>query len=161
MLYFHSVREIIMFDNQYETFTKIIAELSRSVGKIKNREMEKFGLKGKQVQCFFCLYKNPEGVSFKDLCTFTGTDKAATWRTVKELESRGYVYTHTEQGRKYKNPVKLTEKGRSTGIEIDRIICGIVDAVSGDIPEEEREKMYRLLYIINDNLKKICDRYGE
>lgn len=145
-------------ENRYEAFTKIVAELSKNIGKVKNKAMEKFGLKGKQVQCFFCLCKNPNGLSLKDLCKNTATDKAATWRTVKELEDLGYVYTQTEQGKKYKNPIKLTPKGIDTGKEIDGIICNVVKEVSGEISEPDRAKMYRLLDIINNNLKKTCDQ---
>ncbi len=147
--------------DRYEIFTRVILNISKNIQKIKNREMEKFGLKGKQVQFFFLLYRNPEGLEFKELCALSGTDKAAVSRTVKELCALSYVYTEKNPQKKYKNPVRLTPKGMMTGDKIDGIIENVVNFVSGGISEEERENLYAMLNLIDENLNKYCKGKGE
>ena len=96
---------------RYETFTALILNISRCVQKIKNEEMEALGLKGRQVQCLFALYNSEDGASVTTLCELCGEDKGMISRTLKDLTARGLAYVDEQKDRKYRNPVKLTEKG--------------------------------------------------
>lgn len=160
MIYLFSV-ERFNVDNIYETFTGLIYGIYKEIQKIKNAEMEKVGLKGKQVQCFFHLYKNPDGLSLKQLCDLTGADKAAISRTIKELETLSYVHTSKSANKKYGNPVKLTEKGLETGNYIDGIINEMAFNAGKGLPEQDRKVLYDALELINLNLNEICKKYGD
>ena len=147
-------------EQRYATFSLLLINISRCVQKIKNIEMAALGLKGKQVQCLFGLYNCAEGVSLTRLGEMCGEDKGMMSRTVKELVGEGLVYVDAEHGRKYKNPVRLTEKGeRIAGIVAEKI-SAILEEGGAGISDGERAQLYRSLGIISENLTEICNKYA-
>lgn len=147
-------------EQRYTTFSLLLINISRCVQRIKNAEMTSLGLKGKQVQCLFGLYNSPEGANLKKLCEICGEDKGMMSRTVKELTAEGLVYVDAQDGRKYKNPIRLTEEGeRIAGIVAERI-SEILEKGSLGISDEERTQLYRSLGIISENLMWICGGYA-
>lgn len=144
---------------RYETFTALILNISRCVQKIKNVEMATLGLKGRQVQCLFALYNLDDGASVTALCELCGEDKGMMSRTLKDLTTQGLVYIDEQKDRKYRNPVKLTEKGAEAANLVSVKISEMLDLGSMGITENEREQMYRTLTQISDNLTKICNNY--
>ena len=146
-------------EQRYETFTSLILNISRCVQKIKNVEMANLGLKGRQVQCLFALYNSDDGASVTTLCELCGEDKGMMSRTLKELIAQELVYVDEQKERKYRNPVKLTEKGNEVASIVSVKISEMVDLGSMGITENEREQMYYSLSLISDNLTKICNNY--
>ena len=146
-------------EQRYETFTALILNISRCVQKIKNEEMAPLGLKGRQVQCLFALYNSEDGASVTTLCELCGEDKGMISRTLKDLTARGLVYVDEQKERKYRNPVKLTEKGAEAAGIVSKKISEMVDLGSMGITEDDRKQMYRSLTLICDNLTKICNNY--
>ena len=144
---------------RYETFTSLILNISRCVQKIKNEEMEALGLKGRQVQCLFALFNSEAGASVTTLCELCGEDKGMMSRTLKDLTAQGLVYVDEQKDRKYRNPIKLTEKGNEIASVVSNKISEMVDLGSMGITENERKQMYRTLSLISDNLTKICNNY--
>ena len=145
--------------DRYDIFTGLILSISRCIQKIKNEEMAAYGLKGKQVQCLFALQCAENGASLKQLCARCEEDKGAMSRTVAELTKSGLVYQETGT-QKYRNPIKLTEKGRAFGKVVADRIAEVLDAASAGISNEEREIFYRTLGCISENLSAICRTYG-
>ena len=80
-------------------------------------------------------------------------------RTLKELTEQGLVYVDEQKDRKYRNPVKLTEKGAKVANHVSVKISEMLDLGSMGITEKDREQMYRSLAQISDNLTKICNNY--
>ena len=146
-------------EQRYETFTALILNISRCVQKIKNAEMASLGLKGRQVQCLFALFNLEEGASLTTLCELCGEDKGMMSRTLKDLTAQGLVYVDEQKERKYRNPVKLTEKGSEVAGIVSAKISEMLDLGSMGISEDEREQLYRSLALICDNLTKICNNY--
>ena len=146
-------------EQRYEAFTSLILNISRCVQKIKNVEMANLGLKGRQVQCLFALYNSDDGASVTTLCELCDEDKGMMSRTLKELIAQGLVYVDKQKDRKYRNPVKLTEKGCEISNIVSAKISEMVDLGSMGITEDEREQMYRTLALISDNLTEICNNY--
>lgn len=148
-------------EQRYETFTALILNISRCVQKIKNVEMAALGLKGRQVQCLFALYNSADGASVTALCELCGEDKGMMSRTLKDLTMQGLVYIDEQKDRKYRNPVKLTEKGAEAANLVSAKISEMLNLGSMGVTEADREQMYRSLTQISDNLTKICNNYKE
>lgn len=145
----------------YNIFTMQIAKCSRYIRKIKQEEMETFDLKGPHVSCLYYLYKNDEPLTLKELCDVCDEDKAYISRAVDSLEKDGYIICNSKTEKRYKCPLMLTEKGREVSKKIDKVIDQIVVEAGQGVTEENREIFYKTFKIISDNLKKMCDKYGE
>lgn len=148
-----------IMEQRYTTFSLLLINISRCVQKIKNVEMAALGLKGKQVQCLFWLYHCPEGESLTRLGEMCGEDKGMMSRTIKELAAEGLVYVDVKRERKYKNPIRLTEKGEHIAQFIAEKISAILEEGSFGISEDERAQLYRSLGLISENLSEICKKY--
>lgn len=148
-------------DQRYKTFTLLIMNISRCVQKIKNVEMAVLGLKGRQVQCLFNLYNSEGGASLTQLCELCGEDKGMMSRTLKELSAQGLVYVDAQKDRKYRNPIKLTEKGDEIASIVTDKISEILQQVGNGISDEDRKQLYRTLGQISNKLTKICENYED
>ena len=146
-------------EQRYETFTLLILNISRCVQKIKNVELAAIGLKGRQVQCLFSLFHLDDGASLTALCELCGEDKGMMSRTLKELIAQGFVYVDEQKNQKYRNPIKLTEKGTEVANIVSVRISEMLDLGSMGITEVEREWLYRTLTQISENLTEICNHY--
>ncbi len=141
-------------EERFETFTVLIARINRGIKRIKAEEMAEFGLKGPHVSCLYYLSCCGE-MTAAELCERCDEDKAAISRSLDDLEKNGYITCASGAGRRYKSPLRLTEKGKTVGCAIsEKIIC-IVDAASEGLSEEERRTMYRALSLISGNLENI------
>lgn len=143
---------------RYETFTSLVMNINRYILKIKNVEMQEFGLKGNHVQCLHYLYNEENGLTSKQLSEICEEDKAAISRTLKYLENGGFVFVEESDSKKYRNPYKLTPKGLQYGKAINMKIDGIMELASKGIDDISREKLYLSLHTICDNLKKISGK---
>ena len=143
--------------DRYNIFSSLILNINRHIQKIKSFEMKKLGLKGNQVQCLYHLYGKDCGVTPTQLCKLCQEDKGAISRTVKELENGEYLYVDEQNNKKYRNPIKLTEKGVKAAKIIFDTINKILKIVSKDIKNEEREIFYKNLTLVSNNLNKICE----
>lgn len=145
---------------RYETFTSLVMNINRYILKIKNAEMQAFGLKGNHVQCLHYLYNEENGLTSKQLSDLCEEDKAAISRMLKYLENSGFVFVEENDTKKYRNPYKLTQKGQEYGKAIELKIEGIMEIASRGIDEISREKLYLSLHTVCNNLKRITENKG-
>ena len=143
---------------RFEEFTVLIANLTRSIRRIKTEEMGKWNLKNCHVSCIYYLYER-ESLTSKELCDICGDDKANISRSIEYLEENGYLKCRESSGKRYKTHFELTEKGRSVGGNIYNRIKEILDKSSAGLSEEDRETMYMGLRLVNNNLQKISSEY--
>lgn len=146
---------------RFETFTVRIAQISRSIRKIKTEEMAEFGLKSPHVSCLYYLYKQNDALTAKELCDACDEDKAAVSRSLEYLEANGYLRCESKSVKRYKSPLFLTDKGREIGARIAEKIDGFLNLAGEGLDEGERVVLYKALALISDNLQKICQKYGE
>ena len=139
-------------DERFETFTVLINQISRSIRRIKAEQMESINLKGPHVSCLYYLSENGP-LTAAELCDRCEEDKAAVSRSLEYLEQNGYL--QIPEGKRYRRPLMLTQKGAAAGAEVSRRIDSIVALASCDVLEEDRLAMYRALSIISKNLEKI------
>lgn len=139
-------------ENRYQKFTSLLLEITRLVQRIKDAEMAQYGLRGKQVQCLFVLLQASDGLSLSKLAELCAEDKSSVSRTVRELAAQNLVYVDEKRQQRYKNPIRLTNKGHAIANEVAEKIGFFVELSSDGISSDDREVLYRTLEIIADNL---------
>lgn len=144
-------------NNRFETFTVLIAKISRNIRKIKNQEMADYDLRSPHISCLYYLYSS-KGLTATDLCERCEEDKATISRSLGYLENEGYLTCESKSAKRYKSPLLLTEKGKSAGKKIADKIDRVLDEISIGLTEEERIAFYRSLSIISDGLEVISNR---
>ena len=121
-------------EERFETFTVLITRISRSIKRIKADEMADFELKGPHVSCLYYLSQR-DGMTAAELCERCDEDKAAISRSLDDLEKNGYITCASGAGKRYKSPLRLTERGKAVGRAIG--------------------EMYRALALVSENLERI------
>ncbi len=145
---------------RFETFTVLIAKISRNIRKIKNQEMLKYDLKSPHISCLYFLHC-ADTLTATELCERCEEDKATISRSLDYLEKNGFITCESKSAKRYKSPLTLTEKGKKAGKIIADKINGVLDEISTGLTEEERTDFYRCLTIISNGLDTIGKRYDE
>ncbi len=142
---------------RFETFTVLIAKISRNIRKIKNQEMADYDLRSPHISCLYYLYTT-EGLTATELCERCEEDKATISRSLDFLEKNGYITCESKSAKRYKSPLILTEGGAAVGKRIADKINRVLDEISMGLTEEERVEFYRSLSIISEGLENIAGR---
>ena len=77
------------------------------------------------------------------------------YRALLHLEEQGYL-AGRETGKRYKTPLRLTDKGRAVGARISARIEAVLAEVSRELTEEERASLYKSLTAISDGLERLA-----
>ena len=93
-------------DERFKTFTVLMANINRSIRKIKTEEMAEFRLKSPHVSCLYYLYKE-NALTAKELCDICEEDKANISRTIDYLETNGYLVRQPQDNKN--NYIRKTE----------------------------------------------------
>ena len=139
---------------RFETFTVLMARIGRSIKRIKAEEMARFQLKGPHVSCLYYLSLS-ESMTAAQLCERCEEDKAAISRSLDFLEKEGYLVCDSSARKRYRSPLRLTEKGEATGRRIMEKIDRIVREAGSALTEEERAVMYRALSAVSERLAQM------
>ncbi len=148
-------------EQRFETFTVLVAKLSRLIRKIKGEEVAEYNLKSVHVSCLYAMYRQNRNLTATELCEACDEDKGAISRSIEFLEGQGYIACESKSEKRYKSPLMLTEKGREVGEKIAQKIDFFLEKASEGLEEEERKVLYKSLMLVSDNLQKICERYGD
>ena len=140
-------------EGRFETFTVLINRISRNIRKIKNQEMAEYDLRSAHISCLYYIY-SLDGATATDLCERCEEDKATISRALEYLTANGYI-TRDAEAKRYKSPLRLSEKGREAGKKIADKIDGVLDTISDGLTEEERIAFYRSLSIISESLEAV------
>lgn len=136
-------------ENIFENFTVTILKMNKLVQKIKNYEMQEYGLKTIHVMCVYYLKSHSEGLTASELTKLTLEDKAAISRALKTMHEKGFI---SYDPNKYNSVIRLTDEGQAFADEVCRKAEKAVEACSCDFTEEERLSFYKALNTIADNL---------
>lgn len=137
---------------RFQTFTVLIAKISRNIKKIKNQEMAEYGLRSVHVTCLYYLYL-AQSLTATDLCELCEEDKATISRGLEFLEENGFIVCDSKLAKRYKSPLCLTDKGREVGKKIADKINFVLDEICVDLTEAQRDEFYSSLAIISDSLE--------
>ncbi len=147
-------------NERFETFTVLITKISRSIRRIKNQEMAEYDLRSAHISCLYYLYDN-DHMTATDLCERCEEDKATISRALDYLEKNGYLCCETKHAKRYKTPLVLTEKGAVLGKKIADKIKRVLDEISVELTQTQREDFYKSLTIISHGLEAIERRSDE
>ena len=142
---------------RFETFTVLINRISRNVRKIKNQEMAEYNLRNSHVSCLYFIYRAGE-ITATELCEKCEEDKATISRAIDYLEKNGFVTCEIQNGKRYKSPLVLTEKGAVIGKKIGDKIDSVLDEIGIGLSDAERTEFYRILSIISNSLEKVANK---
>jgi DNA-binding MarR family transcriptional regulator len=145
-------------EERFQTFTGLITDINRCIHKIKTVEMAEYDLKSSHVSCLYYLYKMVS-LTARELCDLCREDKANISRSIKHLETEGFIVCHSRPAKRYPSPLELTEKGREVGQRITEKIDAVLERAGEGMSEEERTVMYRGLSRVAANLHRICGGY--
>ncbi len=144
-------------EERYETFTVLIAKISRNIRKIKNSEMSEYDLRSPHISCLYYLYSSG-GLTATELCERCEEDKATISRSLRYLEKNGYLVCNSKCAKRYRSALVLTPKGNEVGKKITEKINDILNDISMELTEKERNTFYQSLSIISSRLENIVDR---
>ena len=145
---------------RFETFTVLINRISRDIRRIKNQEMAVYHLRSAHVSCLYYIY-SLDGVTSAELCEHCEEDKATISRALDYLEKNGFIVRDSDRVKRYRNPLRLTEKGQEVGKRIAEKIGAVLDTVSRTLTEDERAALYRSLSAISRSLNAIAQSSGK
>lgn len=145
-------------EERFQTFTVLIAKINRCIKKIKTEEMDELKLKSPHVSCLYYLYKC-KSLTAKELGDICGEDKAQLSRSLDYLESNGYILCEDSLKKRYRSPLKLSNKGLEIAKKIEEKIDKTLNLASNGLTEEKRKIMYEGLALICNNLDKLCKKY--
>ena len=142
---------------RFETFTVLINRISRNIRKIKNKEMAEYNLKSSHISCLYYLYLS-DGLTATDLCERCEEDKATVSRSLDYLENNGYLICESKTAKRYKSPLRLTDKGAEVAKKIADKIAHFLKEISVELTEEERLQFYHSLSLISKGLDNIVNK---
>ena len=87
--------------------------------------------------------------------------KATISRALDYLESNGFLCRASDHAKRYRSPLRLTEKGQEVGKRIAEKINAVLDTVSHTLTEDERAAFYRSLSAISRSLGAIAQNSEE
>lgn len=155
------IYEAIMI-NRFENFTINIAQIYKSIQKIKRYHMQSLGLKSTYVMCLHHLNQAPGGLTAADLCRLCKENKAGISRILSAMAREGFIrYADGNDSKKYRARAALTDTGKKYARKINERIDEAVAKGSIGITEQEREIFYRVLFLITANLNQICTELSE
>ncbi|MGM9646523.1 MAG: MarR family winged helix-turn-helix transcriptional regulator [Eubacteriales bacterium] len=146
-----------MYNDHLEQFTLTLADVLKSIKKIKDKRMNAYGLRSSHVIVLYVLGRTPEGMTPAELAEAGDVDKALISRIVAELTEKGFVTAVNIGGRRYKARLRLTPAGEELAVYISTTVAEIQHQVSGDIPAQDLEVFYRTLFTLQKGFRKLAD----
>ena len=143
-------------DERFETFTSLIARISRNIRKIENNEMAEYKLRSVHVSCLFYLYSEAQ-LTATDLCDKCEEDKATISRALTYLENHGFLTCESKNLKRYKSPIVLTEKGLEVGKKIHEKIGHVLEGITFELDDTQRAEFYRCLTLVSERLEVISN----
>lgn len=144
--------------NRFENLATGVAQIYKSIQKIKQCQMQTLGLKSTYVMCIYYLSIHPDGLTATSLCKLCKENKAGISRILADLEKEGFIcYDNETESKKYRTKAILTDSGKEYSAKIKDLITDAVIKGGLGITDEEREIFYRVLFRIAGNLDIICE----
>ena len=119
--------------------------------------MAEYNLRSSHISCLYYLYLS-DSLTATELCERCEEDKATISRSLDFLENSGYLVCESKNVKRYKSPLKLTEKGAEVGKKISDKISYFLEKISIELNEEERLQFYKSLTLISKGIDNIATK---
>lgn len=141
-------------NNRFASFSGSLIEMNRLFQRVKDVEMQKFGLKGNQVMCLYYLGHHKEGLIAAKLSELCHEDKAAISRCLTQLHDKGLIESDlNDEKRSYRTIHRLTKKGKELTEKILAKIDSLFSLAGSGMSEEQRIAFYSTMSAIIGNLE--------
>lgn len=145
-------------NNRFASFAGSLIEMNRLFQRIKDVEMQKFGLKGNQVMCLYYLGHHKEGLIAAKLSELCREDKAAISRCLTQLHNKGLIESDLNgEKRSYRTIHRLTEKGKELTEKMLAKIDSLFSLAGSGMSEEQKLSFHCAMSTIIDNLENYLD----
>lgn len=122
----------------------IISKFKKVMNKSQSEILSHVGLKGVHTLYLICLYKNPQGMTQKELTAQLEVDKANTTRAIRELIEKKCVCRARESAQRNVK-LTLTKQGESIAKKLDANAKRFHDMVFSAMTPQEKEIIQRVL----------------
>jgi DNA-binding MarR family transcriptional regulator len=128
---------------------KAVLRMSRQ---IVNSELASLNLTGAEGDIIFHLLSASDGLSQEELAERLDIGKAAISRTVRSLESKGYIHRERQVDDSRAYSVTLTNAAKDVSEKIEHSYKTVYEAALRGISESEFQSVNRLLKKVYENL---------
>ena len=140
-----------MTNNSCQSVGKYISIIHRTGSSFLSKEFSKFNIGSGQYMYLIHLYKN-DGLSQEELTEILNIDKGTTAKSIKKLETEGFVMRVKDKNDKRINRVYLTPKALEIKDEFLLSISSWENTLTSNLSDAEKEQTLTLLKKITNNI---------
>ena len=140
-----------MTNNSCQSVGKYISIIHRTGSSFLSKEFSKFNIGSGQYMYLIHLYKN-DGLSQEELTEILNIDKGTTAKSIKKLETEGFVMRVKDKNDKRINRVYLTHKALEIKDEFLSSINAWENTLTSNLSYAEKEQALTLLKKITYNI---------
>ena len=140
-----------MTNNSCQSVGKYISIIHRTGSSFLSKEFSKFNIGSGQYMYLIHLYKN-DGLSQEELTEILNIDKGTTAKSIKKLETEGFVMRVKDKNDKRINRVYLTPKALEIKDEFLSSINAWENTLTSTLSYAEKEQALTLLKKITYNI---------
>ena len=140
-----------MTNNSCQSVGKYISIIHRTGSSFLSKEFSKFNIGSGQYMYLIHLYKN-DGLSQEELTEILNIDKGTTAKSIKKLETEGFVMRVKDKNDKRINRVYLTPKALEIKDELLSSINAWENTLTSNLSYAEKEQALTLLKKITYNI---------
>ena len=133
-----------MTNNSCQSVGKYISIIHRTGSSFLSKEFSKFNIGSGQYMYLIHLYKN-DGLSQEELTEILNIDKGTTAKSIKKLETEGFVMRVKDKNDKRINRVYLTPKALEIKDEFLSSINAWENTLTSNLSYSEKEQALTLL----------------
>lgn len=150
-----------MNGERFEVLVVLTNNILKSIQRLKMQKMRNYGLTGAHTNCICRLEQaGEEGLTQLELVQREMMDASQISRVLRELMEKGFVQVDGDEGR-YRRHYSLTEEGRVIAQDVRAMIKEVSDLVMEGISVQERERFFKVLARLSENLMKAEAYYLE
>lgn len=133
-----------------------IAKIREAANLLIERELQRRGITGivpAHGLVFSFLFRQNEAIPIKALVQQSGRVKSTVTGMINTLEKHGYIYKQDCSDDARSTLIGLTERGNAIRRDFEEISVILEKQVYGEMLQDDRESLMKLLSVIENNLK--------
>lgn len=131
--------------DSYSELFDLVGALAQRRFRLAENTLTTVGLNHTEARLVSVLGREGRTMTQDELSGALTVDRSNAGRSLKKLESHGYVIRRQDKVDKRTNVVTITDKGRDLAARVEEIRAKIVETLFRDLPEEDAATIVRLL----------------